>query len=67
MVNLLNELVKLCGVNDIDFTITKEGTTNSVEYLKEEKKFLVNVPDGEDKELEILLTNKINELKELFQ
>jgi hypothetical protein len=67
MVNQLNELVKICGINDIDFTMTKEGDENSVVYLKEEKKFLVNVIDGEDKELEILLTNKINELKEMFQ
>lgn len=67
MVNQLNELVRLCGINDIDFTITKEGSANSVEYLKEEKKFLVNVPDGEDKELENLLESKIKELKELFK
>lgn len=67
MTDKLNELVKLCGINDIEFIMTKEGDENQIELLKEEKKFILNVPNTEDKELENLLSNKINELKELFK
>lgn len=63
----LNELVQLCGINDIEFKITKEGETNSVEYNKEEKKFLINIPDDKDKEFNNLLDNKILELKEALK
>ena len=63
----LNELVQLCGINDIEFKITKEGETNSVVYNKEEKKFLINIPDDKDKEFNNLLDNKILELKEALK
>ena len=63
----LNELVQLCGINDIELKITKEGEINSVEYNKEEKKFLINIPDDKDKEFNNLLDNKILELKEALK
>lgn len=66
-VSQLNELVRLCGINNIDFTIIKEETTNNVQFLKDEKKFLVNISDVEDKEFGNLLDSKINELKEMFK
>jgi hypothetical protein len=66
MTNKLNELVRLCGINDIEFTIHK-SETNSVEYINEEKKFVVNFSDVEDKEFEKLLDSKISELKETFK
>ena len=53
----LNELVQLCGINDIEFRIIKEGETNSVEYNRKEKKFLINIPNDKDKEFNILLIN----------
>jgi hypothetical protein len=63
----LNELVQLCGINNIEFRIIKEGETNSVEYNKEEKKFLINIPKDKDKEFNTLLDKKIEELKETFK
>jgi|694.fasta_scaffold38584_2 hypothetical protein len=65
--NKFNELVQLCGINDIKFRITKEGETNSVEYNKEEKKFLINIPNDKDKEFDNLLDKKILELKEALK
>lgn len=62
----LNELVRLCGINNIEFTIHK-SEDNSVEFINEEKKFIVNFADGEDKEFENLLDSKISELKETFK
>jgi len=62
-----NELVQLCGINDIEFRITKEGETNSIEYNKEEKKFLINIPNDKDKEFNNLLDKKIEELKETLK
>jgi hypothetical protein len=67
MLNKFNELVQLCGINDIEFKITKEGETNSVEYNKEGKKFLINIPDDKNKEFNNLLDNKILELKEALK
>lgn len=63
----LNKLVQLCGINDIEFKIIKEGETNSVEYNKGEKKFLINIPNDKDEEFNTLLDKKISELKEAFK
>jgi len=67
MSNKLNELVQLCGINDIEFKITKEGEKNNVEFNKDEKKFFINIPDDEDKEFNNLLDKKIEELKEALK
>jgi len=68
MTNKLNELFQICGVNDFIFTYQKEGDKNFVDYsLEPEKKIVVNVPNSDDKELDELLSNKIEELKELFK
>ena len=65
MTNKLNELFQICGVNDFIFTYQKEGDKNFVDYsLEPEKKIVVNVPNSDDKELDELLSNKIEELKE---
>jgi hypothetical protein len=63
----LNELLILCGKNDVEFILKKENETNEVHYDNETKKVTINFVDVEDKELETLLSNKINELKELFK
>jgi hypothetical protein len=68
MTNKLNELFQICGVNDFIFTYQKEGDKNFVDYsLEPEKKIVVNIPNSDDKELDELLSNKIEELKELFK
>ena len=63
----LNELLVLCGRNDIEFILKREDEINSVIYDNETKKIIINFIDSEDKEMETLLTNKILELKEAFK
>jgi hypothetical protein len=68
MTNKLNELFQICGINDFIFTYQKEGDENFVDYsLEPVKKIVVNRPNSDDKELDKLLSNKIDELKELFK
>jgi hypothetical protein len=63
----LNELLVLCGKNDIEFILKREGDTNSINYDNETKKITINFIDHEDKEMESLLDNKLVELKKLFK
>ena len=63
----LNELFKICGINDFVFHLQREGEKNYINYSIDEKKIIVNVPNTEDKEFDELLTIKINELKEIFK
>jgi hypothetical protein len=65
--NKLNELLILCGINNIVFTYQKEDGGNYVDFNESEKTIVVNISDYEDKELDSLLNNKIEELKELFK
>ena len=60
--------MRICGVNDITFIYQKNGDTNFIEESNEpEKTITVNICDYEDKELDGLLSRKIEELKELFK
>ena len=65
--NKLNELLILCGINNVIFTYQKEDGGNYVNFDENNKTIIVNVSDYEDKELDSLLENKIKELKELFK
>ena len=65
--NKLNELLILCGINNIVFTYQKEEGGNYIDFNEPEKTIVVNVSDYEDKELDSLLDNKIKELKKLFK
>jgi hypothetical protein len=63
----LNELLILCGRNDIEFTMKKEEEENNVSFNENDKKLTIHFSNFEDKEMESLLDKKINELKELFK
>ena len=63
----LHELFKICGMNDFVFTYQKEGEENYINYSIDEKTIVVNISNVEDVELDNLLENKINELKETFK
>jgi hypothetical protein len=63
----LNELFSICGINDFVFHLQKEGETNYIDYTLDPKNIVVNIPDIEDKKLDQLLTDKIEELKEAFK
>jgi hypothetical protein len=65
--NKLNELLILCGINNIIFTYQKEEGGNYVNFSESEKTIVVNISDYEDKGLDSLLDKKIGELKELFK
>ena len=65
--NKLNELLILCGINNVVFTYQKEEGGNYIDFNEPEKTIVVNVSDYEDKELNSLLNKKIEELKELFK
>jgi hypothetical protein len=65
--NKLNELLILCGVNNVVFTYQKEDGGNYVDFNEDKKTIVVNISDYEDKELDSLLDKKIGELKELFK
>ena len=65
--NKLNELLILCGINNIVFTYQKEDSGNYVDFNESEKTIVINISDYEDQELDSLLNNKIEELKELFK
>jgi len=65
--NKLNELLILCGINNIVFTYQKEEGGNYIDFNEPEKTIVVNVSDYEDKELDSLLDKKIGKLKELFK
>ncbi len=65
--NKLNELLILCGINNIVFTYQKEDGGNYVDFNESEKTIVVNISDYEDKELDSLLNKKIGELKKLFK
>jgi hypothetical protein len=63
----LNELFSICGINDFVFHLQKEGETNYIDYTLDPKNIVVNIPDIEDKKLDQLITDKIEELKEAFK
>jgi SET domain-containing protein len=63
----LNKLFEVCGINDFEFTYQKDGDKNFINHSLNPNKILVNISDVEDIELEKLLDDKIEELKELFK
>jgi len=63
----LNELFSICGINDFVFHLQKEGETNYIDYTLDPKNIVVNIPNIEDKKLDQLITDKIEELKEAFK
>ena len=62
----LNELLVLCGKSDIEFIIKTNESVNEVSLDENEKTLTINVFDFEDKELEIKITQKIEDLKKRF-
>lgn len=65
MTEKINELVKLCAKNNFEFILTKDGDKNKFDIVAEEKKFILNIPDFDDKNLIFILNQKIEELKNL--
>jgi hypothetical protein len=62
----INEIVKICGKNNIEFILTKENEINTAKLNIEDGKFELNIPLPEDNNLKNLLDKELNELKQLF-
>lgn len=59
----LNDLLVLCGKKDIEFTLNRNEEKNDIVYNQESKNITISITEFDDKELETLLINKIEELK----
>lgn len=67
MTNKLNQLFEICGKNHFEFTYQKEGDKNFITHSINPNIILVNIIDVDDVNLDSLLSDKIEELKKMFQ
>lgn len=68
MSEILSKIFILCSKNKVDFSLQKEGEENYVKIIEEpRKKVIVNLPGEDLDEMENFLTNKLEELNQLFQ
>ena len=66
MTDKLNEIATFCGKNNIELTLLK-SESNSIDYLIDEKKLIINFSEFTNDKFLKLLEEKLQELKELFQ
>lgn len=62
----LNEILIICGKNNVEFLLTREDEKNNIKFDEDSKKLIVNFSDFEDKEIENIIDEKLKELKEFF-
>ena len=62
---MLNNIVIICGKNNFEFILTKDGEKNTSQLLKEEKTYTINLPDEET--IDEFLSEELKKLKEMFQ
>jgi hypothetical protein len=62
---VLNNIVILCGRNNFEFILTKEGEKNNSIFMDEEKIYTLNLPD--DETIDEFLSEEYNKLKEMFK
>lgn len=67
MTKKINEIFNICSINDIEFTMTKEGDKNYIDFNMENKKFMLNIIDYKDNELDSLLSKTLEDLKKTIQ
>lgn len=64
----LNHLLTLCAKQNFEFLLQKEGSTNRIYFTgPPENKLEINLGDVEDKDLEKILDEKIQELENLLK
>jgi hypothetical protein len=64
--DILNDILIICGKNNITFTLTKEETKNYIILDIKSMNIDVNIFDYEDVNLENLINEKLKELNKLF-
>ena len=64
---MLNEILKICSKNKIEFTYQNEGNKNEVILDENKRTIIINIIDNEDAGLNELLSNTIDKLNQLFQ
>jgi hypothetical protein len=62
---VLNNIVIICGKNNFQFILTKDGEKNTSHLLMEEKSYTINLPDEET--IDIFLSEELKKLQEVFQ
>jgi predicted metal-dependent hydrolase len=62
---VLNNIVIICGKNNFEFILTKDGEKNTSQLLVEEKTYTINLPDEET--IDEFLSEELKKLKEMFQ
>ena len=62
---MLNNIVIICGKNNFEFILTKDGEKNTSQLLMEEKTYTINLPDEET--IDEFLSEELKKLKEMFQ
>ena len=66
--NNLTDLLTFCFKNKVEFVYQNEEGENFIDYTTEPNKLLtINITNTEDKNLDKMLTDKLEELNQLFQ
>ena len=66
--NNLTDLLTFCFKNKVEFIYQNEEGENYVTYTTEPSKLLtINITNTEDKNLDKMLTDKLEELNQFFQ
>ena len=66
--NNLTDLLTFCFKNKVEFVYQNEEGENCITYTTEPNKLLtINITNTEDKNLDKMLTDKLEELNQFFQ
>ena len=66
--NNLTNLLTFCFKNKVEFVYQNEEGENCIDYTTEPNKLLtINITNTEDKNLDKMLTDKLEELNQLIQ
>jgi hypothetical protein len=63
----LIDIFVLCSKNKVDLTMEKEGEQNFATLILNENRLILNLPNEDDEKLETLLSNKLEDLKNIFE
>ena len=63
----LIDIFVLCSKNKVNLIMQKEGEENYATLILHENKLVLNLPKEDDEKLETLLSNKLEDLKDIFE
>lgn len=63
----LIDIFVLCSKNKVNLIMQKEGEQNYATLILHENKLVLNLPNEDDEKLETLLSNKLEDLKDIFE